>query len=221
MRFLMGESFVSGYSSASASLPYYVLTGVCLLLGTVGLALPDDVARRMDRHWLATAVGLGLGVTLLRFLLEQVAAPPSWTYPVGITWLGPPVGAFFLWRLWGEPGALRALVGRLLVFAVSVRGAVAGLMAVATLNGLGTHYDWSRIVSVRMPFSHEARPFLPGSVEQVLFLGVLPQLTFWVASTVVSGLLGAGVLAAIVWLRQRLTTGTVPPRMAMRPADRG
>src|SRR6185503_3229611 len=118
MRFLLGESFVSGYASASASLPYYVLTGVCLLLGTIGLALPEDSARRLDRHWLASAIALGLGVTVLRFLLERVAAPPSWTSPVGITWLGPPVGAFFLWRLWEEGGSLRALVGRLFVFAV-------------------------------------------------------------------------------------------------------
>jgi hypothetical protein len=221
MRFLLGESFVSGYASASASLPYYVLTGVCLLLGTLGLALPEETARRMDRHWLAAAIALGLGVTLLRFLLERVAAPATWTYPVGITWLGPPVGAFFLWRLWGERGALRALVGRLVVFAVSVRAAVALLMALATVNRLGTHYDWSRVVSVRMPFSHQARPFLPGSAEQVLFLAVLPQLTFWVVSTVVSGLLGAGILAAIVWIRQRMSAGAAPPGIAaMRPADR-
>src|SRR5262249_49691399 len=63
--FLLGSPYVTQSASASASLPYYILTGVCLLLGTIGLALSDDVARRLARHWLATAIGLTIAVTLL------------------------------------------------------------------------------------------------------------------------------------------------------------
>jgi hypothetical protein len=222
MRFLLGEGFVSGYASASANLPYYVATGVCLLLGTLGLAMPDESARRLDRHWLAAAVALGLGVTTIRFILERVAAPAAWTYPVGITWLGPPVGAFFVWRLREEGRGLRALLPVLLLFAIPVRAAVAGLMAVATLWRLGTHYDLSRIVTVRMPFTGEPAGFLPGSWEQVLMLAVAPQLTFWVGFTVVTGLVGAAIFRGVasVGRGKALTDELIGVRLAGPPPDR-
>jgi hypothetical protein len=217
-RFLLGEGFVSGQASASASLPFYVATGVCLLLGTVGLALPDESTRRLDKHWLGAAVALALSVTAVRFLLERVAAPPNWTYPVGISWLGPPVGAFFLWRLREERRGLRALLASLLLFGLLARGAVAALMAVATLGRLGTHYDLSRLVRVRMPFSAEAVPFLPGSWEQVVFLAIAPQLTFWVVFTVLTGLAGAALFSAASSLggHRRLSAGM--PELDVAPA---
>jgi hypothetical protein len=219
MRFLLGEGFVSGYASASASLPFYVATGVCLLLGTLALALPDETARRLDRHWLGSAVALGVGVTVLRFLLERVAAPPTWTYPVGITWLGPPVGAFFLWRLREEGRGLRRLLPSLLLFAVCVRATVAALMAVATVGQLGTHYDLSRILTVRLPFSQQSVTFLPGSWQQVLALGAAPQLTFWVVFTVVTGLVGAALfrLASSQGGPQRLPTRVADMGVASAP----
>jgi hypothetical protein len=137
---------------------------------------------------------------------------------VGITWLGPPVGAFFLWRLREEGRGVRALLWSLLLFALPVRAAVAGLMTVATLRRLGTHYDLSRIVTVRTPFTGEPAAFLPGSWEQVLVLGVAPQLTFWVAFTVVTGLVGAILfgLASSLGGPQRLSARMA--QMGTRPA---
>jgi hypothetical protein len=92
-QFLLGGGYVTGHTSASASLRYYVATAVCLLLGTAGLAVPDETAGRLRQHWVGTAIGLSLVITGLRFALEKVAAPMSWTNPVGITWLAPVVGS--------------------------------------------------------------------------------------------------------------------------------
>src|SRR6266545_1796525 len=39
--FLLGRPYVTEQVSASASLPYYVATALCLLLGTAGLALSE------------------------------------------------------------------------------------------------------------------------------------------------------------------------------------
>src|SRR5947207_203975 len=90
-------------------------------------ALRRDGGRRV-----AGAIGLGLGVTALRFALEKVAAPTSWTQAVGITWLAPVVGAVFLARLREEGRGLKALLGALAVYAVAARGTVALLMVAAS-----------------------------------------------------------------------------------------
>ncbi|HUG52729.1 MAG TPA: hypothetical protein VMR21_03985, partial [Vicinamibacteria bacterium] len=49
--------------------------------------------------------------------------------------------------------------------------------------------------------------FDPGTLHQVLYLGVLPQLTFWVAYTVIAGLAGAALAAAWAWARRRPRMG--------------
>ena len=80
--FLVGRPYVTGQVSASASLPYYVATALCLLLGTLGLSVSDEAARRLRARWLATAIVLSLAVTATRFWLEKVAAPDAWSYAV-------------------------------------------------------------------------------------------------------------------------------------------
>jgi hypothetical protein len=206
-QFLLGGAYVTGHATASASLRYYVATVVCLLLGTAGLAVRDDAAVRLRRHWVATAIGLSLVITALRFALEKVAAPMSWTHPVGITWLAPVVGAVFLRHVRDEGKGFRALLKALLAYAVASRGAVALLMVVASAWRLGSHYDLSRVT--RVSFRGEAHTFEPGSLGQVLSLGVIPQLTFWVAYTVLAGLLGAGVAAALMWARRGRQVGVL------------
>ncbi len=196
---LLGGAYVTGHASASASLRYYVATAVCLLIGTAGLALPDESAARLRRHWVATAIGLSFVITALRFALEKVAAPMSWTHPIGITWLSPVVGAVFLRNVLDEGRGLRALLRALLVYAVASRGAVALLMAVASAFRLGSHYDLSEVTTVW--FWGHARTFEAGSLAQVLYLGVIPQLTFWVAYTILTGLVGAAFAAAILRAR--------------------
>jgi hypothetical protein len=212
--FLLSGRYVTGHVSASASLPYYVITGVCLLLGTAGLVVPDHQARRLDGHWFAGAVLLSYAVTALRFGLEKVAAPTSWTNAIGVTWLGPVVGAYFLMHLRERGQGLRAVAWRLLGYALLVRCAVTLLMVVATTYLLGSHYDLSGFTVVRVPISGAILHFRTGSWEQIAFLGAIPQLTVYVAHTVVTGLIGAGLFALA-------TTAQRPPHAAVlrRPIE--
>jgi hypothetical protein len=199
--FLLGPATIVGKVSASASLPYYVMTGFCLLLGTTGLALSERTARKAADHWLAAAVCLSLLVTLLRFLLELAAAPLSWTWSAGITALAPIVGAFFAIRLRAEgrtlPQIALSLPLSLVLYAIMVRGFVVVLMAVATSFGLGSHYDVSAWTHVASPVTGRVSEFAPGGLRQILYIGVLPQLLFWPVYTVVAGFLG-GAVASVV-----------------------
>jgi hypothetical protein len=208
-QFLLGGAYVTGHASASASLRYYVITAVCLLLGTVGLALPDDAARRLDRHPVALAVALSLFVTALRFALEKVAAPETWAYAVGIIWLAPVVGAVFFLRAREEGKGWRAVMSGLLRYAVAARGAVALLMVAATAFRLGSHYDLSAVKHLRV--GSDEYWFAPGGPRQILYLGVIPQVTFWVAYTLVAGLLGASLVAGAFWLRRGKRMGAASP----------
>jgi hypothetical protein len=195
--FLLGAPSVTQSASASASLPYYVLTGILLLLGTLGLAVPDETARRLARRRLATAIALSLGVTLLRFTLEKVAAPATWTYPAGIVWLGPAVGAYLALGLRDAGRGPGALLRDLAAYALAARGFVALLAVLATLLRAGTHYDVSPVTVVRLPFGHDLYQFAPGGLWQIVFIAVLPQLLFWPLFTLVTGLLGAGLVMLV------------------------
>jgi len=214
-QFLLGGAYVTGHVSASASLRYYVATAVCLLLGTAGLALPDDAARRLDRHPVAVAVALSLFVTALRFALEKVAAPEMWAYAVGIIWLGPVVGAVVFLRAREEGKGWRAVTSSLLAYAFAARGAVALLMVVATAFRLGSHYDLSAVKHLR--FGGQEYWFAPASARQILDLGVIPQLTFWVAYTVLTGLVGAAVVAAVL----RVKRGQRAEAVTSEPSENG
>ena len=200
-QFLLGRPYVTQRAEALASLPYYVMSGVCFLLGTAGLALSESVAERLRARWLLWSIGLALATTLLRFALEKLAAPQFWTQAVGITWAAPVVGAFFLYNLRNEGKGGMALVGSLLVYGFASRLGVAALMAVASAFRLGSHYDVSSLVKVVNPLTREVYEFAPGSAEQILRLGVLPQLGVWPLDTVLSGLIGAAVLWVLTRLR--------------------
>lgn len=190
---LLGQPYVTGHVSASASLPYYLVSAVCLLLGSLGLAVGDDLAALLRQRWFLTAVGVSVLVTALRFLLEKVAAPAAWTQAVGIVWLAPLVGAYFSLSLREEGQGTGALLRALVAYAFSIRGTVAALMLVATLLQLGSHYDLSPLVRVSIPWSRRVREFEAGSASQILNLGIVPQLVVWTCYTVVAGLLGAAL----------------------------
>lgn len=211
---VLGPAYVTEQASASASLPYYVMTGVCLLLGTAGLAVSDATARRLGRRWMATAIVLGLLVTATRFALDKAAAPPSWTRPIGITWLPPIVGAFFVLNAKKEGRGLRHVAWLLLAYGLVVRGAVALLSVLATTLRLGSHYDVSNLVYIKNPMTGHWHEFAPGSFEQLFFLTLLPQLLFWPVYTVVTGMIGA-VLAL------RLVPGGLGPRVPVVGAGVG
>jgi hypothetical protein len=191
--FLLGPGYVTGKAQASASLPYYVMTGVCLLLGTAGLAVPNPIARRLADHWLATAILLSLAVTVVRFLLEQAAAPPLWIWIMGLFALAPVIGAFFAWNLDRAGQGLRRLVWALLAYGFAVRAWVAALYVTATALHLGSHFDLSEVVRLRNPLDGTIHVFAPASFAQLVNLAILPQFLFWPLYTLVAGLLGAGV----------------------------
>ena len=184
---ILGPAYVTEQASASASLRYYVMTGVCLLLGTAGLAVSDRAAGRLGRRWMA-------------------AAPASWTRPMGVTWLAPIVGAFFAVSARKEGRGLGAVAGALLVYGLVVRGLVALLSVLATAGHLGSHYDVSALVYVKNPLSARWYEFASGSFAQLFYLTLLPQLVFWPIYTVVVGMIGAGVALL-------LPTGGLQPRV--------
>src|SRR5688572_24986744 len=212
-QFLIGSGYVTGHAWASVSLPYYVVTAVCLLLGTATLGISDEIARRVDRHWLLAAVVVSVLVTAVRFSLERVVAPSSWSMAVGVTWLAPVVGALFLARLREEGRGWGALAVHLTAYGLLVRGVVAALMVVATRLRLGTHYDVAALYRVRMPFSGRVYTFEPGSFSQLMNVAVIPQLTFWVCYTLLAGLLGAAVYTLVTGAaRVRLESRKVVPQ---------
>jgi len=104
-------------------------------------------------------------------------------------------------RRGGVAGAL-SYDAALLAYAALVRSAVTLLMVVATTYRLGSHYDLSGFTRVRVPITGAVHHFEPGSWGQIAFLGAVPQLTFYVAHTVVMGLIGAGLFALATAVRR-------------------
>jgi hypothetical protein len=206
--FLVGPSYVTGHASASASLPYYVLTGACLFLGTVGLAATD---RLLDarRHAVRSAIFLSIFVTIVRFALENAAAPPAITGLFGVVWLAPVVGAFVFLALPAAERTLSRMVRLLLVYALWVRGFVALTYYIASTFRLGSHYDVSGVVRLKTMLAGRTYHFVAGTFSQVLILGVLPQILFWPIYTVILGLMGA----AVAWV----VTSSSRPRVRPRP----
>ena len=195
--FLIGAPYVSGTVSASASLPYYVVTGVLLALGFLGLAAGDDVVGSLSRRFFLNAVVLSWVVTALRAVLEKAAAPEPWARLVGVTWLAPVIGAYFAVCLKGEGRGWKDLVLHLLGYALAVRGVIALLMIVASTLHLGTHYDVSRLTEVG--FLGRIYSFEQASARGILIITVVSQLVFWPVYTVLSGLIGAGIATLLSW----------------------
>jgi hypothetical protein len=194
--FLIGTPYLTEQAAASASLPYYVLTGICLLVGTSGLAIGDELARTLARRWMLVAVGLSVTVTLVRFFLEKVAAPFAITQLFGVTWLTPVVGAYFLAMLQAEGKGWRTLAARLFVYGLVVRSFVAALYVTATKVHLGSHYDLSSVWHVVAPWG-KVYHFQPGSFEQLFYLVLFPQVVVWPVYTVVTGFLGAALFRVL------------------------
>lgn len=211
-RVVPGVEVESELTAASASLHYYVLTAACLLLGTTFLAVSDQAAHRMRDHPLATAVVLSGFITALRFALEKVAAPRHWTYAVGITWLVPLLGIYFLASRPRELRRLRRLARDLVTYALAARGLVAALMVVATTARLGSHYDVSSVHRVKMSAAM-VLDLAPASARQILALVLIPQLVVWPVLTLVFGLLGA---AAFALATRRLHARATSPARASR-----
>ncbi len=189
--FLIATPYESAPTRASASTAFYVLTGVFLALGAVGLGLSDRQADALAERWFATAVALAFGVVALRFVLERTAAPPGLSQLLGVTWVSPAVGAFFLSRERERGRGLGSALAWLLAWVLASRSAVVLAYALATGLRLGTHFDLAPLTDVRQPFTGEHFRFEAGSLEQFVSIGVWPQLLFWTPLAWLAGLAGA------------------------------
>lgn len=205
---VLGPAYLTGTASAAASLHYYVLTAVCLLLGFAGLTIGEPLARWLREHWLISAVAVAWLVTVIRFLLERSAAPPELTAVVGVTWMAPVAGAWFATCLRDGSRQPRALLAPLLAYAFLVRGFIALVAALATRLHLGTHYDVSPLVQVKLALSDSVYTFASGSAAQIFWLTLVPQLVVWPLFTVATGL-AAGLLAWR-WLPRRTRRRPAP-----------
>ncbi len=98
-------------------------------------------------------------------------------------WLFFVVSAVITYRGWPE------LFKTLLAYAFAARIPVAIIMFFAIRGGWGTHYD-------------AVPPNLPamGFVAKYLWLGFFPQLTLWVAYTILAGMLFGAIVAGIAFV---------------------
>lgn len=90
------------------------------------------------------------------------------------------IGAAVAWSGWPDLGRT------LLAYAVAARVPVALVMLVAMLGNWGTHYD------VAPPGVREM-----GVVQKWLLIGALPQLTTWIAITILLGALFGAIAGAV------------------------
>jgi hypothetical protein len=190
---LVGPATLTATASASASLCYYVLTAVCLLLGFAGLAFGEVMSRWLGPRPLVSSVAVAWLVTAVRFLLEKSAAPAVLVQAIGVTWLAPVAGAYLATSSVPARPGRRPLVRALLSYAILVRGFVALAGVAATRFGLGSHFDVSGVTFVPVTLSGDAFSFVPGAWRQILWLTLVPQLLFWPIFTVAAGMAGAAL----------------------------
>src|SRR5512145_3024785 len=72
---LVGPATLTARASASASLYYYVLSGVCLVLGFAGLIFSDALARFLRPRPLLSSVAVARRVLVVRLLRGNSEAP--------------------------------------------------------------------------------------------------------------------------------------------------
>jgi hypothetical protein len=214
---LLGASRFTATASASASLYYYVLTALCLLLAFAGLAFGEQLAEWLSRRWLLNAVAVAWLVTIARLLLEKSAAPALLVQSVGVTPMAPVVGAYLATCLRGHAPLLRPLLRSLTAYAFLVRAFIALVGVVSTLRGFGTHYDVSALVSVAPVLTRQTYSFVPGSLRQLFWLTLLPQLLVLPLYTLLAGLAGAG-FALLLLSRRRAAQAPFHPE---RPLPAG
>jgi len=207
---LFGPAAFTATASASASLHYYVLTALCLLLGFAGLALGEPLSRWLQERWLLSAVAIAWLITVARFLLEKSAAPAALIQTVGVTAMAPVAGAYFAACLREQRG-WRPLLRSLVAYAFLVRGFVALVGVVATLRGLGTHYDISALTSITPALLGQEYAFVARSARQIVWLILLPQLVVLPLFTILAGLVGGGLAGLALGARRGARSASPSP----------
>ena len=92
--------------------------------------------------------------------------------------------AFLPWKAWPELGRT------LLAYALAARIPVAIVMLVAILGNWGTHYDV-------LPPDPSEELLKAGPLARWFWIGLLPQMTLWIANTMLVGTLFGGLVVAL------------------------
>jgi hypothetical protein len=146
---------------------------------------PGRLGRSFGILALAVVVFLGPG------LVAQALGVPPTSFTMFFIFVAASVAAFFL--------ALRAwpALGRVLtVYGLAARIPVALVMLVAIFGNWGTHYD--------VPPSEDFPVMSP--LLKWLVIGLVPQMTAWIAFTVVGGMLAGLLTVALVHRGRRPAT---------------
>jgi len=141
-----------------------------------------------------TGIGRGLGLVALAIVvfigsgfLGAALGIPQVSLTMAALFVAASVVAFLLaWRAWPALGRV------LTVYGLAARIPVALVMLVAILGSWGTHYD--------VPPSADFPPMSP--IAKWFWIGLVPQMTVWIAFTVVFGML-VGLLAVALVHRGR------------------
>jgi hypothetical protein len=168
----------------------FAIVGIVWLIPILGIYFGLRLTRAGDGPG---KVLRALGLVLLAFVLMPVvgfAATAAGVDPNGVTMLlcfvVASVGAVLLtFSAW--PALARVLV----VYGLAARIPVAIVMLIAILANWGTHYD------VPPPGFPEMAP-----LAKWFWIGFIPQMTIWIAFTVVVGMLFGLIAAAIVHRRR-------------------
>jgi hypothetical protein len=179
------------------------LAGV--LVGITWLALPFGAwfAWKLARSGVARPkAGRAIGIAALAIVvlyggtrLVRLFSLPFAGFLLAI-WTAGVLAAVVAWQAWPALGRV------LLAYGVLSRAAVALVMLLAMHGRWGTHYDYADSPGVReLPFW-----------TSYLMLAFVPQLVFWVAYTVVVGMLTGAVVGAAVRTYGVSREGTVGTR---------
>jgi hypothetical protein len=132
--------------------------------------------------WKAAGLGL-LGVALAIGFFSAVQALKLGIGAVMVGFLVTLAAAFLPWKAWPELG--RAL----LAYGLAARIPVVLVMLVAIFGDWGTHYDV-------LPPDPPPDLVAMGPLGRWVFIGLIPQMTVWIAQTVLIGtIFGAAVVA--------------------------
>jgi hypothetical protein len=143
---------------------------------------PKSPGRSLGLAFLGVAVIFVFGFLGSRLHLQQ-----NFHGRLLYTWIVLVVAALVTLPGWAE------LFRTLLAYAYAARVPVALLMFFAFWRNWGTHYD---AVPSDLPTSM-------GFLERFLWLGLVPQLVFWVAVTVLAGMLCGSLAAGIAKIARR------------------
>lgn len=172
------------------------LIGIAWLVPVFGFYFARQLLKA-DDHPSARGV---IGFSLLALAVFAILAGLGLQLPPGSIGIFPTIviaasaGLFIARRAWP------ALFSSLFAYGLAARLPIVLIMLVAIMNNWGTHYD------VPPPNFPEMAPFAKWVV-----IGLFPQLTFWMAFTVIIGSLFGGIAVAVTKRRPAAPAIIFPP----------